>query len=253
MIGRVRNVNGKYHIWICLWFSVVLCLLHPVAVRAEDWTVYVPDDQATGLSYQAVLQSGALETVDDEDDQDDEYFDDEVELINDLATDSDWQLAQSTPSNAALIRTSSDNSIVQNDGIMLLSNYHPYDSSMSTSVIAYYDDVLPKLGNVHYVLFRSGQYDYRMVYGKDLVYNNGNFTAGSVRYVAYSTRYYTWTQGTESAFSLSAGDYLVYSDLGDYPMLHSESIYQWLLILLGAVYLLFIIYRAMFSPRRVTL
>lgn len=245
----MRGVRyGLNVIWCCL----VLCLLHPVAARAEDWTVYVPDDEAVGLPYQASVLSDPVETVVD-DDEDDEYFDDEVELINDLASGSDWQLAQSTPSNAARIRASSYDTVVQNDGIMLLSNYRPYDSSMSTSVIAYYDDVLPKLGNVHYVLFRSGQYDYRMVYGKDLVYNNGNFTAGSVRYVAYSTRYYTWTQGTESAFSLSAGDYLVYSDLGDYPMLHSESIYQWLLILLGAVYLLFIIYRAMFSPRRVTL
>lgn len=243
-------IRGLRYGWNVIWCCLVLCLLYPVAARAEDWTVYVPDEQATGLSYQAVVQPDAMETVDDEDD---EYFDDEVELINDLATDSDWQVAQSTPSNAARILSSTDDSVVQNDGIMLLSNHQPYDSSMSTSVIAYYDDVLPKLGNVHYVLFRSGQYDYRLVYGKDLEYSNGYFSAGAVQYVAYNTRNYTWSQGTESAFSLSAGDYLVYSDLGDYPMLHSESIYQWLLILLGAVYLLFIIYRAMFSPRRVAL
>lgn len=246
-------IRGLRYGWNVIWCCLVLCLLHPVAVRAEDWTVYVPDDQTTGLSYQAVLQPDAVETVDDDDDEDDEYPDDDVELINDLATDSDWQFVQSTPSNVARITASTTDSVVQNDGIMLLSNYQPYDSSMSTSVIAYYDDVLPKLGNVHYVLFRSGQYDYRLVYGKDLEYSNGYFSADSVQYVAYSTRYYTWSQGMERSFGLSAGNYLVYSDLGDYPMLHSESIYQWLLILLGAVYLLFIIYRAMFSPRRVTL
>lgn len=252
-----RFLHGCNVVWACL----VLCILHPVAVFAEDWEVYVPDDQTAGVSYQAAVQPAAVEAVEDpdpDDEEDDEYDDywDEIELINDLATGSDWQDAQTTSSNAGRISGTAAGNVVQNDGnggIMLLSNYSPYDSSISSSVVAYYEDVIPKLGQVHYVLFRSGQYTYRLVYGKDLQYDNGYFSGTAMQYVAYSTRDYTWQQGSEGTFSLSAGDYLVYSDLGDYPMLHSAAVYQWLLILLGAVYLLYVIFRAMFSPRRVSI
>ncbi len=246
----MRCLNGRFFIWVCL----VFCFLHPVAVYADTWEVYIPDEQTDELSYQTFLQPAALETV-DEDTEDEEYFEDEIELINDLATDSDWQSAQTVSASAVRIATRSNAVYVQNDGndnsgIMLLSSYAPYDSSMSSSVVAYYDDVLPKLGNVHYVLFRSGQYDYRLVYSDDLQYSDGVFSADLVQYVAYNTRYYTWAQGTEDSFVLDAGSYLVYSDLGDYPMLSAESVYQWFLILLGAIYLLFIIYRSMLAPRR---
>lgn len=140
-------------------------------------------------------------------------------------------------------------------GIMLLSNHDPYDNgSISTSIVTYMSDVIPKLGNVHYVLFRAGQYDYRLYYSKELEYDGwGGFTASRADYIAYDSRYYTWKFGTESNFGLDAGSVMVYSDLGQYPMLSSRETSTWLLVALGAVYFLFVLLRSFFSPSKMTI
>ena len=137
-------------------------------------------------------------------------------------------------------------------GIMLLSSYETFDTgSISSTVVNYMSDVIPKLGNVHYVLFRSGQYTYRLYYSKDLEYaGNGSFRASEADCLVYDTRYYTWTEEAESDFSLSAGNYLVYSDLGGYPMLSSGETSTWLLVVLGAVYFVFIIVRSLLAPSK---
>lgn len=137
-------------------------------------------------------------------------------------------------------------------GIMLLSAHDPYDTgSISTSVVSYMSDVIPKMGNVHYVLFRSDQYKYRLYYSKELEYTGGGyFTADSTEFVEYDSRYYTWLQGTESNFSLSAGNTMVYSDLGGYPMLSSGDTSTWMLVVLGAIYLVFVIVRSFLAPSK---
>lgn len=152
-------------------------------------------------------------------------------------------------SNAARSSRSSD------DGIMLLSAHDPYDSgSISSSIVNYMADVVPKLGLVHYVLFRAGQYDYRLYYSKDLEFNgSGRFSASQAEYISYDARYYTWSYGSESNFSLSAGSVLVYSDLGGYPMLNAGETSTWLLAFLGTVYFLYVVVRAFLSRRKITL
>lgn len=139
-----------------------------------------------------------------------------------------------------------------NDGIMLLSNHEPYDNgSVSSTVVNYMADVVPKLGLVHYVLFRAGQYDYRLYYSKDLEYNGaGDFSADAAEYISYDSRYYTWEYGSESNFSLDAGSVLVYSDLGGYPMLNSGETSTWLLAFLGAVYFVFVVVRSFLSRNK---
>lgn len=202
-----------------LLFCMVLCILHPVQAVAADYTVFVPDSISDDMSAPAVYPDAE---------------DDEIELINDLATPSD-----------ALIATPSD------FGIMPLAAYNaPYDGSMSSSVVNYFDDIVPKLGGVHYVLFRSGQYSYRLVYGKDMSLSGDYFTGTDCSYYAYDTRYYTWQYGYEGAFSLDAGSYLVYSDLGAYPALDSGSIAGWLVAFCAVLYLLYVILRALFAPQR---
>lgn len=156
---------------------------------------------------------------------------------------------------ADTLATASDASASNADyGIMLLRSYAPYDGSMSTSVITYMSDVVQKFGNVHYVLFRSGQYQYRLYYGKDLSFSgSGQFWSDSANYVLYDTRFYSWETGVESGFSLNAGSMMVYSDLGDYPMLGSSDTASWLLVILGAVYLIFVIVRSFLAPSRFTI
>lgn len=201
-----------------VWFSMVLCVLHPVAVFAEDWVVYVPSYTSPDIPHQTDVQPDDLEALD------------EVDLINDLATDSDW------------VATGSDA-----DRVMPAAGYDPYDGSMSSGVVSYFDGVVDKLGSVHYVLFRSGQYDYRLVYGKDLVLSGSVFSGRDCNYVSYSTRYYTWSSGSEGNFSLSADGYLVYSDLGGYPSLSSSNVAVWMVAFCFVIYLLFVMLRAIFA------
>ncbi len=98
-----------------------------------------------------------------------------------------------------------------------------YDGSMSTSVIQYFKDIVSKLppGN-DYVLFRQSQYVYRLVYSDNLELSGSVFTASDASYVAYDTRYYTFSEGDEGSFRLTPSSYLVYTSLsGMYPTLDS--------------------------------
>lgn len=136
------------------------------------------------------------------------------------------------------------------DDIMLMSDHGPYDTgSISTSVVTYMSDVVSKLGPVHYVLFRTDQYKYRLYYARDMEFtDSGEFWASQTDYVEYDTRYYTWKYGSESDFGLDPDDTMVYSDLGGYPMLDNGDTASWILVFLGAMYLLFIIFRSFFAP-----
>lgn len=128
--------------------------------------------------------------------------------------------------------------------------YDTYDGSISTSVVTYMTDVLPKLGNVSYVLFRSGQYDYRLVYAEEMEYSDGYFSADDADYIAYDSRYYTFSEGSEGRFSLTVSDYMVYSDLGPYPALASDSVYVLVVAMMVAVLLLWGIVKTFFSSSR---
>lgn len=137
-----------------------------------------------------------------------------------------------------------------NDGIMLLSDHGPYDTgSISTSVVTYMSDVVSKLGPVHYVLFRTDQYKYRLYYARDMEFtDSGEFWASQADYIEYDTRYYTWVYGSERDFGLDPEGTMVYSDLGGYPMLGDGDTASWVLVFLGVIYLLFIIFRSFFAP-----
>lgn len=96
--------------------------------------------------------------------------------------------------------------------------------SSNTAIFAGVVSKLP-LGE-HYVYWRDGQYTYMLAHSRELVYENGRFTAPQVDLVTYytytgSTRQATYSQSSDSNFTLSPGNYLVWSDLGDYPQLET--------------------------------
>lgn len=220
------------------WKSAVLlglglCALYAFPVFADDWEVYVPDSEEVVVSPDRVDSYSAPFIEDDE-------WDDEIELINDLATGSDWRVVTATPS-------------VVDDVAPIAQGYIPYDSAMSTSAVQFFKDYIDKIGGVHYVLFRSGQYTYRLVISPDLFVDGSSFSAPDADYVTYDTRYYTWSTGHEGAFSLKAGNYLVYSDVGDYPVLTSGSLVLWIIVFLGTVVFLFNVIRVLFAPHRMSL
>lgn len=144
-------------------------------------------------------------------------------------------------------------------GIALLSSYsQPYDGSISTTYTTYFRGVVEKLPPAsHYVLFRSDQYSYRLVYSDSMTYENGRFAADSAQYVNYYVGNYNSrsqvTSGGEGAFSLSPNGYPVYSDLSElYPVL-SEGVkdYEFKTLLFCVVlFLLFAVVRSFFSPGR---
>lgn len=105
------------------------------------------------------------------------------------------------------------------------------DGNISSTYLTYFQDILSGLSPLDdYVFFRSGQYDYTLIVGDltyaDSVFSGKDYTAYTISTnsgtSAYSSVYkYTVTSG--SNFSLSVGSYLVYSNLGSYPILEDRS------------------------------
>lgn len=160
-----------------------------------------------------------------------------------VATDS-----EATPSTAS-----------QADRVAIapMSSYgSPYDGSISSSVLTYFKGMVEKLPpDVHYVLFRSSQYEYRLVYGSGLELSGNRFSGSGMKYITYETRYSTMSNGNEGNFSLTVGSYLVYSDLGDYYPVLVEGVKSYefkALLFVAVVALLLVFYKAFFSPGRIT-
>lgn len=107
-----------------------------------------------------------------------------------------------------------------------------------------------------YVFFRSGQYSYKLVVG-DLEYNDHQFSLsenGQVYTITQvnsgfgSSSYYSYTVSYVSSFSLSTNDCLVYSNLGGYPILNSNSdLYFFVIVVLLSVISICLLIRPVFN------
>lgn len=202
-------------------FSLVLFAMGCTPVFAADYEVYALSDSETFDSVPSPV-SGE---------------------INDLDFET-WQEMLASPSEA------SPSSATYN--IQVMSSYYGvYDGSISTSVLTYFRGMTEKLPpSSHYVLFRQSQYIYRLVYGENLVCNGNRFTGTDMMYITYDTRDYVLSSGNEGTFSLNAGNYIVYSDIGDiYPVLvEGVKNYEFkALLFLCTMCLLFVIVRSFFN------
>lgn len=99
------------------------------------------------------------------------------------------------------------------------------EGTLSTTYVTYFRDIVSGIGfNDNYIAFRSGQYSYTMVVG-DLEYNKGSFTLNDTgtEYVFTTSSGYnsqnSYTVNSIGNFSVSVGDNIIYSDLGNYPQL----------------------------------
>lgn len=114
------------------------------------------------------------------------------------------------------------------------STYMPYsDGNIGSSYLQVFRDIVSDLPiDDSYVAFRSGQYTYTLVSGQ-LKQSGSQFlgmdTSTTVKVytidtnsIGYNSRY-VYTVTTEQNFLLDASDYLVYSNLGDYPSLEERS------------------------------
>lgn len=99
------------------------------------------------------------------------------------------------------------------------------DYGVGTSNTAIFAGLARKLPyGVNYVYWREGKSTYVFAYGRDLELVGTTFRASRVDTVTYDTnsgydRQASYVHGSQSNFSLSANDYLVWSNLGHYPTL----------------------------------
>lgn len=206
-----------YVVLCCLVLSVMGC----ITVLAADYEVYAPNHSETLGPVSSPVS-----------DEISEY---------DFET---WQEMAASPSDAT------PSSATYN--IQVMSSYSGvYDGSISTSVLTYFRGMTEKLPpDSHYVLFRQSQYIYRLVYGKELACSGNRFTGTDMKYITYDTRDYVLSSGAEGTFSLNAGNYIVYSDIGDiYPVLvEGVKNYEFkTLLFLCTMYLLFVLVRSFFN------
>lgn len=106
----------------------------------------------------------------------------------------------------------------------------PYEGNISTTYITIFRDIATNLGlDDDYVFYRSGQYEYQMVVGQ-LDYTGSLISAdGSVKIYRITTNSgyssdYVYTITTANSFSLTPGNALIYTNLGEYPDLIERSV-----------------------------
>lgn len=104
-----------------------------------------------------------------------------------------------------------------------------YNGSFSSSILTYFQGLFPKIPwGAHYVCFRGGQYDYYLFFGSDLSFSGSSFSGDGLECVhlyTYSSSGsgYQLSSSSDNSLSLAVNGYVVYSDLGYFPCLASDS------------------------------
>lgn len=104
-----------------------------------------------------------------------------------------------------------------------------YQGTINTTFLTIFRDIVASLGvNDDYVLFRSSDYTYSMLVGDLDYFSTGEFVLASDGRLYTVTQvqgsynynsYYSYSVEDVSSYSVTVDDYLVYSNLGNYPTL----------------------------------
>lgn len=105
------------------------------------------------------------------------------------------------------------------------------DSNLGTTNLTIFEGVVEKVPfGHHYVYWRDSEYRYCLAVGP-LVVSGSIFSSTEPvtvytyeRHYVSGDSYYSWSVSTDSAFSLSCGDRLVYSDIGGYPAISGREV-----------------------------
>lgn len=107
-----------------------------------------------------------------------------------------------------------------------VSNYN-----LGTTNLAIFEGVVEKVPfGHHYVYWRDSEYRYCLAVGPLTVSGNTFSSAEPVTVYTYERIYsggdshYEWSVSTDNVFSLSCGNRLVYSDIGDYPTIAGKEV-----------------------------
>lgn len=132
-----------------------------------------------------------------------------------------------------------------------------YQGTINTTYLTIFRDIVSSLGiNDDYVFFRSSDTSYSLLSG-DLEYSSGLFTladtgqlytvtsvSGSYNYNSY----YSYDVVEVSSYEVVVDDYLVYSNLGDFPTLVERGAgYEFATLFILFVALLCVVLRSVFS------
>lgn len=103
------------------------------------------------------------------------------------------------------------------------ASYEPYEGTVSSTYVTLFANILEKHTKADYVVFRGGQYEYILVYG-ELILTGKKIAGEDVDIVTVNTSSsYNSTQsltfGIEPTFELNVGNSIIYSNLGDYPLI----------------------------------
>ena len=133
-----------------------------------------------------------------------------------------------------------------------------YDSgTISSTYITYFKDTISGIGfSENYVAFRSGQNEYVLIVGKLSLSNNIITSDGVVKQYRYyndGSNYNTQTRyevNELNSFSVNIGNYIIYTDLGDYPeLIERGAKYEMLSVLLLCVFGICYIIKRIFFKR----
>lgn len=110
------------------------------------------------------------------------------------------------------------------------------EGSLSSTYITYFKDIVAGIEpNKKYVAYRSGQYSYTLAAGDLSISGTTISSTDTVTLYVYETSNtsgysatYYYNVSSVSDFSLNVSNYIVYSNLGNYPLLEERStIYEY--------------------------
>ena len=105
------------------------------------------------------------------------------------------------------------------------------DYNLGTSNLTIFEGVVEKVPfGHHYVYWRDSEYRYCLAVGPLTVSGTTFSSAEPVTVYTYERHYssgdsyYTWSASTDNVFTLSCGNRLVYSDIGNYPSIAGKEV-----------------------------
>lgn len=129
------------------------------------------------------------------------------------------------------------------------------EGTLSSTYTTYFRDIMAGIEpNQKYVAYRSGQYSYTLAVGDLSISGTTISSIDTVTLYVYqstSSGYsstYTYDVSTVSDFSLDIGNYIVYSNLGNYPILEERGvIYEYTTLYIAIIIGLCMFIRSIFS------
>ena len=214
---------------IMMILLLVLCVSNNASAVYDPWYGWSenrPPDTEQGEELES--EEPAQDNSDSDDSELEEVLDPGDLAVTEDPEEVDLQQVIEDTVHSVLEGLEDDDTSGDSDpGIMVTADISS-QYGLGTSNISIFGPIASKLGyGVHYVYYREGQYKYCLAYSPSLSLNGTNFTGENVTVVTYSTSTSTYSQATftvteEANFTLSAGSFLVWSDLGNYPTLYDR-------------------------------